>query len=96
MGQVITARYERGMLRPLQRLDMSERETVRLWVLERGEDARQDEVGRALQALMAAGLVRPALPRPDVQPVSEERRQELARILAADGPLSALIIEDRG
>ena len=32
----------------------------------------------------------------DVQPVSEERRQELARVLAAGGPLSEQIIEDRG
>ena len=96
MGQMITARYERGMLRPLERLDLNERETVRLWVLEHEEDTKRDEAGRALHALVAAGLVRPAPPRPDVQPVSEERRQELAQILAADGPLSELIIEGRG
>lgn len=96
MGQVIMARYEQGMLRPLERLNLSEHETIRLWVLEDGEDAKRDEAGRALHALVAAGLIRPTPLRPDVQPVSEERRQELAQILAADGPLSELIIEDRG
>lgn len=96
MGQMITARYEQGMLRPLERLNLGERETVRLWILEHGEDTKEDEAGRALHALMAAGLVRPTPPYPDIQPVSEERRQELAQILAADGPLSELIIEDRG
>lgn len=96
MRQMITAVYEQGVLHPLARLRLSEGETVRLWVLESAEGPEQDESERALYALVAAGLVRPTPPRPDVQPVSEERRQELARVLAAGGPLSEQIIEDRG
>jgi hypothetical protein len=60
-----------------------------------GGDRFMTGIEAPLLALMAAGLVRPTLPRPDVQPVSEERRRELARILGAGGPLSELIIEDR-
>jgi len=96
MGQMITAVYEQGVLHPLARLPLSEGKTVRLLVLESPEGTEQDEARRALHALMAAGLVQPTPPRTDVQPVSEERRQELARALAAGGPLSELIIEDRG
>jgi predicted DNA-binding antitoxin AbrB/MazE fold protein len=95
MEQIITAVYERGVLQPLVKLRLNEGETVRLWILESEEGAEQNEARHALHALMAAGLVRPTLPRPDVQPVSEKRRRELARALAAGGPLSELIIEDR-
>lgn len=95
MEQRITAIYQRGVLHPLTAPPLNEGEIVHLWVLApAGEDL--DENQRALYALMAAGLVRPVPPHPEVQPVPEKRRQELAQILGAAGPLSDLVIEDRG
>ncbi|MGB9777143.1 MAG: antitoxin AF2212-like protein [Anaerolineae bacterium] len=95
MGPVVTAVYKQGALYPLTRLSLEEGETVQLWILESTEADQQDEVSRALYALMAAGLVRPVSSCPDVQPVSDQRRRELAQILGAGGPLSELIMKER-
>ena len=96
MGPIIAAVYRKGALYPLTRLVLKEGETIHLRILESAEVEVQDEATRALHALIAAGLVQPGPPRLDVRPVSEQRRRELAQILGAAGPLSDLIIEDRG
>jgi predicted DNA-binding antitoxin AbrB/MazE fold protein len=103
MSEIVTAVYEKGILRPLQPLNLRERQTVRIQVLPdetvRPEEAK-DELEALIQRLIAQGLMEPhperATPPPD--PVSEEERRRLAEKLgAAPGkPLSEIIIEERG
>jgi predicted DNA-binding antitoxin AbrB/MazE fold protein len=97
MSEIVTAVYENGVLRPLRRLNLREHETVRLQILPAREATSVNELERATEALIAAGLVRPPEPLPpDLEAVSEERRAELARIFSVGKPLSEIIIEDRG
>ena len=98
MAEIVTAVYENGMLRPLQPLNLRERQTVRLQIVpeEPAEDENEDEA--AIRILVEAGLLTPPPRRSDVDPVSEQERRELAdRLGRAPGkPLSEIIIEDRG
>ena len=96
MSEVITAVYEKGVLRPLHPLNLREKQTVRIQVL---PTEPVDEAEEVIQLLVAAGLMTPpkkGTPPPD--PVSEEERRELAEILgkALGKPLSEIVIEDRG
>jgi len=95
MAEIVTAVYEKGVLRPLQPLNLEERQMVRLQVLPEEQDSRAEEV---IQALVEAGLLTPPLGHSDVDPISEEERRELAKILgqAPGKPLSEIIIEERG
>jgi predicted DNA-binding antitoxin AbrB/MazE fold protein len=95
MAEIVTAVYEKGVLRPLQPLNLEERQTVRLQVLPEKPDS---EVEQVIQALVEAGLLTPPPGHSEVDPVSEEERRELARILgqAPGKPLSEIIIEERG
>jgi predicted DNA-binding antitoxin AbrB/MazE fold protein len=96
MAEIVTAVYEKGVLRPLQPLDLEEHQTVRIQVVP--EKPAEDEEEAAIRVLVAAGLLTPPPRRSDVDPVSEEERRELAdRLGRAPGkPLSEIIIEDRG
>ena len=91
MTQIITAVYEQGRLRPLQKLNLHENQTVQLqlWPLSREAEA-------ALKALVSAGLVRPTMPVESLPKVTEEQQQEVAKTFGATGPVSELIIQDRG
>jgi predicted DNA-binding antitoxin AbrB/MazE fold protein len=96
--ETVTAVYEKGVLRPLQPLDLQECQVVRIQVLpEMGEE---DEGEEMIRLLVAAGLMRPrpriGTPPPD--PVPEEERREMAERLgrAPGKPLSEIVIEDRG
>ena len=96
MSEIITAVYEKGVLRPLHPLNLREKQTVRIQVL---PTEPVDEAEEVIQLLVAAGLMTPpkkGTPPPD--PVSEEERRELAEILgkAPGKPLSEIVIEDRG
>jgi predicted DNA-binding antitoxin AbrB/MazE fold protein len=95
MAEIVTAVYEKGVLRPLQPLNLEERQTVRLQVL---PEEPESEVEQVIQALVEAGLLTPPPGHSEVDPVSEEERRELARILgqAPGKPLSEIIIEERG
>jgi len=95
-AEIVTAVYEKGVLRPLQPLDLEEHQTVRIQVVP--EEPAEDEGEAAIRVLVAAGLLTPPPRRSDVDPVSEEERRELAdRLGRAPGkPLSEIIIEDRG
>jgi predicted DNA-binding antitoxin AbrB/MazE fold protein len=94
----VTAVYEKGVLRPLQPLDLEERQMVRIQVVP--ETVAEDEGEEMIRLLVAAGLMRPrpkkGTPPPD--PVSEEERLRLADIMgnAPGKPLSEIIIEERG
>jgi predicted DNA-binding antitoxin AbrB/MazE fold protein len=96
--EIVTAVYEKGVLRPLQPLDLEERQMVRIQVVP--EAVAEDEGEEMIRLLVAAGLMRPrpkkGAPPPD--PVSEEERLRLADIMgnAPGKPLSEIIIEERG
>jgi predicted DNA-binding antitoxin AbrB/MazE fold protein len=96
--EIVTAVYEKGVLRPLQPLDLEERQMVRIQVVP--ETVAEDEGEEMIRLLVAAGLMRPrpkkGTPPPD--PVSEEERRELAERLgrAPGKPLSEIVIKDRG
>ena len=96
--EIVTAVYEKGVLRPLQPLDLEERQMVRIQVVP--ETVVEDEGEEMIRLLVAAGLMRPrpkkGTPPPD--PVSEKERRRLADIMgnAPGKPLSEIIIEERG
>jgi predicted DNA-binding antitoxin AbrB/MazE fold protein len=101
--EIVTAVYEKGVLRPLQPLDLEERQMVRIQVVPEEaveREAPEDEVEALIQRLVAAGLMRPRPKRgtPPPDPVSEEERLRLAEIMgnAPGKPLSEIIIEERG
>jgi predicted DNA-binding antitoxin AbrB/MazE fold protein len=94
MTETITALYEKGILRPLQPLQLQEGQTVRIRILP--ELAAADDA--AVRLLVEAGLLTPPPGRSDVEPPSEQAQRELAdRLGRAPGKsLSQIIIEDRG
>ena len=96
MAEIITAVYEKGMLRPLHPLDLREHQTVRLQIMP--EEPIQNESEAAVRHLVEAGRLTPPPRRSDVPPISERQRRELAdRLGRAPGKtLSEIIIEDRG
>ena len=96
MSEVVEAVYERGVLRPLDPLDLNEQQKVRIQVWSE-EEPEEEEV---LRILTQAGLMRPRS-RPEAQPpppLSEEERQALADDVgrAPGKSLSEIVIEDRG
>ena len=93
MSTEATAIYENGVLRLLTPISLPEQARVRLAIL--GEEEPGSELRRAEAALIAAGLVKPASPQPEPRTVSRARRAELARLYAAGGPLSEVIIAER-
>ena len=98
MTETITAIYENGVLRPLKPLRLKEKQRVEVRLLDMAQEDLIDEREEALGILQAAGLVEVWPDVPDEDPVSPERRAELARLLgAAPGKsLSEMVIEDRG
>ncbi len=101
MTEIITAIYENGVLRPLRPLRLREQQQVRVRLLDSLQDEAIDERQLILNDLIAAGIIEehdPWLDVPEEDPVSAERRAELARLLGAvpGKPLSEIIIEDRG
>ena len=100
--EIVTAVYEKGMLRPLQPLNLRERQRVRIRVVPEDSDVSEepvDDTDALIQRLVAKGLMRPR-PRGPIppDPVSAEERKALAdRLGRAPGkPLSEIIIEERG
>jgi predicted DNA-binding antitoxin AbrB/MazE fold protein len=97
MTEVIKAVYEDGVLRPLQPLDLHERQTVYLHVVP--QEALEDEGAEAVRILVAAGLLRPKpqSPPPPAPLSAKERRILADRLGHASGrPASEMVIEDRG
>jgi predicted DNA-binding antitoxin AbrB/MazE fold protein len=102
MMEIVTAVYEKGMLRPLQPLDLQERQKVRIQILPKDPDVSEepgDNTDALIQRLVAKGLMRPR-PRGPIppDPVSAEERKALAdRLGRAPGKsASEMVIEDRG
>ena len=96
--EIVTAVYDKGMLRPLQPLNLRDRQRVRIQVLPDDLAEAENEHEAAICVLVAEGLLTPPPGRSDVPPISEQERLELAdRLGRAPGkPLSEIIIEDRG
>ena len=92
---IVTAVYERGMLRLLQPVALAERQKVRIQLLP--EDSA-DMVDEVLQGLVAAGLLTAPSDRSNAEPLSAAKRQDLAdRLGSLPGRLlSEIIIEERG
>ena len=100
--EIVTAVYEKGVLRLLQPLNLRERQKVRIQVLPEAPDVSEesgDDTDALIQRLVAKGLMRPR-PRGPIppDPVSAEERKALAdRLGRAPGKsASEMIIEDRG
>jgi predicted DNA-binding antitoxin AbrB/MazE fold protein len=93
----ITAVYENGLLRPLTPLALPEHSQVQLQVLPiPGGESPAEHRRRVHEVLVAAGVSLPAVPdMPEAKLLSAERREELARIAAASGPLSDAILAER-
>ncbi len=98
MTEIVTAVYEKGVLRPLHPLNLRERQTVRLQLLAEKPAQDENQAQAAIRMLVAAGRLTPPPGRSDVEPMSEQERRELAdRMGRAPGkPLSEIIIKDRG
>lgn len=97
MAEVIRAVYEKGVLRPLQPLNLHEHQTVRIQVLT--EEPAENEGLDAVRIMVAARLMHPKPKGPvPPDPVSAEERQRLADLLGnvSGKPLSEIIIEERG
>jgi predicted DNA-binding antitoxin AbrB/MazE fold protein len=95
MGEILTAVYENGVLRPLEPVTLRERQTVRIQVLpeEPGDAAEQ-----VIQGLIASGALTPPPGHSDVALLTEAECRALAdRLGRAPGKmLSEIIIEGRG
>jgi predicted DNA-binding antitoxin AbrB/MazE fold protein len=98
MTERILAVYEAGVLRPLEPLQLKEKQQVYIEVVP--QETLDDEGAAAIRVLVEAGLMRvpdrESPPPPD--PVSKHKRRELAEALAkAPGKtLSEIVIEERG
>jgi predicted DNA-binding antitoxin AbrB/MazE fold protein len=94
MPEIIRAVYEKGVLRPLNPLDLPEQQQVRIqiWPEERTE---AEEI---LRLMIGAGLMRPRPRQEASSPMSgEERRALAAQIDRTPGEsVSEIVIEDRG
>jgi predicted DNA-binding antitoxin AbrB/MazE fold protein len=94
---MITAVYENGLFRPLSPLVLPEHTRVQLQVVAvSGEESPAEHRRRVHEVLVTAGLSLPTAPVvTEATPLSDERREELARILALGGPLSEVILAER-
>mgnify|MGYP000036671539 FL=1 len=99
MGEMITAVYEKGALRPLTPLKLREHQRVRIQVVTENASEEEDEREQVISILVAAGLVQPK-PKGSVppDPLSWKERQALAdRLGSVPGKTaSEMVIEDRG
>ena len=88
--------YENGVLCPLSPVTLRESQTVQLRVLPQVPEIA-NEIQRALQPLIDAGVLT-APPRLSDVEISEQTRRERAEKLGKipGKPLSEIIIEDRG
>ena len=71
----VTAVYEEGVLRPMQRLNLREKQTVQIQILQEpnesldAEEESEEEMNRILESLVEAGILTPPPGDPDVAPI---------------------------
>ncbi len=85
--------YEKGVLRPLQPLNLPERTQLEIRIVEADEETITD-TQKAYWVLVQAGLVRPFAPV-GLEPISETERLRAADAYGHAGPLSDWIITER-
>jgi predicted DNA-binding antitoxin AbrB/MazE fold protein len=95
MRELVTAIYEKGLLRPLSPLKLKEKQTVFLQIVPQGGD---EEVDRLTAELVLAGAL--TLPEPigeDDEYITDEELELLAAEVGSQigKPLSEIIIEER-
>lgn len=90
MGVIVTAVYEKGVLRPLRPLHLADNQTVTIEVIAESEESR------LIRELVASHVLTPPRGTADA-PLPIEERLVLAERVAQsiDRPLSELIIEER-
>ena len=86
MIQTTTAIYENGLLRPNISLDLPEHSEVEI-TIHISEVSLRSKVSKALQI--------DSLSDRKENPISNERRKELAKIFSSEKPLAEYINEDR-
>jgi predicted DNA-binding antitoxin AbrB/MazE fold protein len=98
MTQMVTAVYEKGVLRPLKPLRLREKQEVNIYIL---PDDEEEAVDMVLAELERQGILTlPSSSGPDDEPlISEEQLRLLAERVAAEmgegKTLSEIIIEER-
>ena len=98
MTQRITAIYEDGVLRPLSPLNLTEHSKVEIAVYQSSSQSDEQSHREMVdKILLDSGLWSPVQDASDeiLTPLSDQRRQELADLLAVGGPLSEAINEER-
>lgn len=103
MSEIITAIYEKGVLRPVNPLSLNEGQIVRLRI-ETENEAKdtKTELEKLLDKLAAAGILRqPSKPNQldsnELARREQAWREKVKKMLPLEGkPLSETIIEDRG
>jgi len=94
MSETVTAIYERGILRLLTPLYLPEHTCIQIQIVS-PSPVSEDERHRVRQALLDAGVIRPRPPAEPIQPIPETQLVAAAKVLAAAGPLSELVIAER-
>lgn len=91
MTELITAVYERGILRPLTPLSLAEKQTVKLQIV------ADNGAAQVIHGLVAAGLITPPPGTTDQSPVTIQERHEMANRIgrAVKQPLSQIILSER-
>ena len=95
MSQSIIAVYEHGILRPLEPLNLPEKQRVRVRV---DREKQVDSAETVFQFLIDIGWLTPPSGQSKVKQIPLTERNRVADILgnAAMKPVSEMIIEDRG
>jgi len=98
MTETVLAVYEKGVLRPLEPLQLKEQQQVYIQVVPK--DAADDEGAAAIRILVEAGLMRApdrqVPPPPDPVPEQERRARAESLTQAPGKTLSEIVIEERG
>src|SRR5215469_11942556 len=97
MSQRLKAVYENGVLRPLTPLNLPEHSEVEIRVrrIESPSPPAAHRL-RVRRALIEAGLsLATETAVAELEPLTDERREELSRLFSSKTPLSELIGEDR-
>jgi predicted DNA-binding antitoxin AbrB/MazE fold protein len=94
ISEPILAVYEHGVLRPLDPLPLSEHARVHIQIVSPPTNA-ESQRQHVRQALIEAQVIQPRPKLTPVPTVEESELQAAAAALAAAGPLSALILEER-
>ncbi|QTA82495.1 DUF104 [Desulfonema limicola] len=95
MPQSIMAVYEHGIFRPLESLNLPEKQRVRIQI---DLEKQIDSVETAFQFLINIKWLTPPPGQSKLKPIPIKERNRIADILgkAAIKPVSEMIIEDRG